>query len=66
MPDYELGLTAALNEVMRMFDKEHSWYQELWKRDADAEDMYRQEIRLRMLNEVICQLEQMRRVRKGR
>lgn len=66
MSDYDLGFSAAIDEVMRMFNAEHSWYQELWSSNVEAEILHRQEIRLRTLNKVIDRLSQVRRIRRGR
>ncbi len=60
MTEYELGFNDALNEVMRMFDKEHVRYQDLWKGEGNLAEMERSENKLKTLNEVICQLAQMR------
>lgn len=66
MSDYELGFKAAISEVMRMFSAEHTWYQELWESNVESDVLHRQEVRLRMLHEVISRLEQMHQIRKGR
>lgn len=66
MSNYELGFNAAINEVMRMFNAEHAWYQELWESNAEAEVLHRQEVRIIMLNEVINRLGQIRQIRRGK
>ena len=54
--EFRAGYQAANNQVCDMFDAEHTFYQHLWKSDANVEEMQRSEIRLRAINEVICML----------
>lgn len=66
MSDYELGFSAAIDEVSRMFNAEHTWYQELWESNVEADVLHRQEVRIRMLHKVINRLDQVRQIRRGR
>lgn len=54
--EYKAGYQTAINHVCSMFDVEHTFYQQLWKSDADVEEMHRSEIKLRAINDVICTL----------
>lgn len=54
--EYKAGYQAAINHVCSMFDVEHNFYSQLWKSNADIEEMHRSEIRLRTINEVISTL----------
>lgn len=53
---YTRGYSDAIACVMHMFNREHEWYQELWKNDAPDEDMRKSEEKLVVINNVICEL----------